>query len=258
METHVALEKCEDIAYLTLSCDTADKPTTLDYVTLAELAQHLTALRNQREGLRAVVLQSDSRRYFCVGANIESLKTLDAVTIEAWVARGHAVFNMIEALPLPVVARVQGYSLGGGLEMALACDLIVASREARFGQPEARLGVVAGWGGSWRLPRRVGLARAKEMFFTGRILEAEEAHRIGLIDYVGDDDQVAHYLEELFDGIRQCSPLAVGQMKQLLHAGVAGTLASACHEEARASAACLSDPATRDRIARYLERRTKA
>lgn len=183
MQTHVSLEVKEDIGMLTLACEVAGKPATLDHRALDELADRLEEIRSRGDGLRgdglrAVVVQSDSEKYFVVGANVNALATLDVETIVPWIEKGHAVFDELEALPLPVVARLEGYALGGGLELALACDLIVASDRARLGQPEANLGFVAGWGGCYRLPRRVGLCRAKELFFTGQIIGSVQTEQM--------------------------------------------------------------------------------
>ena len=127
MQTHILLETINDVATLTLTPDEPGKPPTLDYAALDELEAHVATVRASA-GLRAVILRSTSEKYFCVGANINVLKTLDAETIVPWVERGHAIFNALAALPLPVIARVEGFCLGGGLELAMACDLIIASR----------------------------------------------------------------------------------------------------------------------------------
>ena len=257
MQTHVSLEQEGDLGILTFACDEPGKPATLDLRVLDELEEGLKEIRSRVEELRAVVVRSDCDRYFIVGANINALQTLDAATIVHWVQRGHAVFDQLESLPLPVIARVEGYALGGGLELALACDLIVASREAKLGQPEASLGFVAGWGGSYRLPRRIGVTKAKELFFTARIVDAEEACEMGLVDFCGERAEVERYLESLFEGVRSCSPLAISEMKKLIHRSLHISLRESCLEEAVASSACLSSGDTRARVAAFLESRKK-
>ncbi len=256
MQTHILLELTGDLATLTLTPDEPGKPPTLDYAALDELEQHVAAIR-AADDLRAVILRSASEKYFCVGANINALRTLDADTIVPWVERGHAVFNDLAALPLPVIARVHGFCLGGGLELAMACDLIVASQTARFGQPEAVLGVIAGWGGTWRLPRRVGTARAKEMFFTGKVITADEAARTGLANFAGAPAEVDAYLAAFLEGLRRCSPLAVAQMKAIVDCSAVLTLEAACGAEANASATCMASADTRARVAEYLESRRR-
>jgi len=256
MQTHILLDITGDLATLTLTPDEPGKPPTLDYTALDELEAHFAAIR-AAAGLRAVILRSASKKYFCVGANINALKTLDAETIVPWVERGHVVFNALAALPLPVIACVEGFCLGGGLELAMACDLIVASNTARFGQPEAALGVIAGWGGAWRLPRRVGISRAKELFFTGKVITADEAAAINLADFAGEPAGVDAYLAAFLEGLRRCSPLAVAQVKAIVDRGGELTLDEAYRAEADASATCLASADTRARVAEYLESRRR-
>ena len=119
------------------------------------------------------------------------------------------------------------------------------------------LGLIAGWGGTWRLPRRVGISRAKAMFFSGKIIAAEEAAAIGLADFAGEPAEAAAYLAEFLIGLRKCSPLAVAQMKAIVDRGAMLRLADACRVEAEASAACLASADTRARLAEYLENRKR-
>lgn len=252
MQTHVNYEQKEDIGHITFACEVPGKPTTLDLQVLDELDACLDKIEATAETLRALIVQSAFPKYFLVGANINALQTLNAETIVPWVQRGHAVFNRLARTPAPVIAKVDGYALGGGLELAMACDLIAATENAKFGQPEANLGVVAGWGGSYRLPRRVGLAKAKELFFTGRIVDAITAHRIGLADFVGDVDG---YLDALLADIRKCGRVAVSYMKQLIDNSPHITIEQNCLDEAVASSRCMADADTQARVASYLESR---
>lgn len=255
MQTHVTLERTDDRAILTLTCDSPGKPATIDHQVLDELEAHLCDLQSSTADHCAVILRSDSPKYFSVGANVNALETLDAETIIPWIQRGHAVYDQLAALPLPTVARIEGYALGGGLELAMACDLIAASHGARLGQPEANLGFVAGWGGTYRLPRRVGLSRAKELFFTGRIVEADEALAMGLIDYLGEDVELDAYLDTLVERIGAMSRVAVSQMKRLVDLSLDIGLQQSCLEETVASGVCLSHGDTKERIRAFLEKR---
>ncbi|MEZ4684225.1 MAG: enoyl-CoA hydratase/isomerase family protein [Caldilineaceae bacterium] len=216
MQTQIHYRRQKDVVTLTFSTEEGRKPPTLDLDVIERLADILDKIADDLGELRAVVLRSASEKYFIVGANIDALANLNAETIVPWVQRGHEVFNQLAEFPLPVIAWVEGYALGGGLELAMACDLIIATDNAKLGQPEAKLGLVSGWGGSHRLPRRVGLAKAKEMFFTGNIMDARTAYDFGLVDYVGIREAVQQYLDSVLDGIRSCSPYAVAQMKLLL------------------------------------------
>ena len=254
MQTHVTLERADDVGYLTLACEQPGKPPTLDLDVLDGMADGLAGAASS-EGLRALVIRSGSPRYFCVGANVNALQTLNPESIVPWVRRGHAVLGMLEALPMPTLARVEGFALGGGLELAMACDLIVASHDARMGQPEARLGFVAGWGGSYRLPLRIGLARAKELFFTGQVIDAGRAMEIGLIDFLGDAAEIDAYLASFLQAVRQCSPLAIAEMKRLLNASPTWSPRDCVEEESVSSQACLSSGDTQARVAAFLETR---
>ncbi len=252
MQTHVTYEQQHDIGQLVFACEVPGKPTTLDLQMLDELDTCLAGIESAADTLRALIVQSAFPKYFLVGANINALQALDAKTIVPWVQRGHAVFNRLARLPLPVIAKVEGYALGGGLELAMACDLIAATESAKLGQPEANLGVVAGWGGSYRLPRRVGMAKAKELFFTGRIVDATTAHSIGLVDFVGDVDA---YLDALLADIRTCGRVAVSYMKRLIDNSPHITIEQNCLDEALASSQCMADADTQARVANYLESR---
>jgi enoyl-CoA hydratase len=257
MPTRVTLTRQEDTAYITLASERAGKPATLDLDVLAQLEECLHEIQDRLDELRALILRSDSQRYFVVGADINALETLNADTIVPWIERGHAVFDQLEDLPLPTVARVDGYTLGGGLELAMACDLIVASDSAHFGQPEAGLGFVAGWGGTHRLPQRIGIARAKALLFSARIVDAEEAYRLGLVDFVGDTEAVDAYLADLLQGIRTCSPLALAEMKQLANKSPSLDRRANCRAEVVASVRCVSSPDTMTRVRAFLERRRR-
>jgi enoyl-CoA hydratase len=257
MTTHVSYAVEADVGVLTFSHEQEGKPPALDHAVLDELDGCLAVAQATAPDLRALIVRSASPKYFVVGANVDALHSLDAESIVPWVMAGHRVFNRLEALPLPVIAHVRGYALGGGLELAMACDLIVATRAAQLGQPEVRLGFVPGWGGSHRLPRRVGLSRAKELFFTGRILTAEAAAAIGLVDFVGDDGAVDAHLAALLDAIRQGSAGAIARTKHLLAGSLGRDLEQAAQAETLASVACLADSETQQRVADFLARRAR-
>ncbi|MBX3012153.1 MAG: enoyl-CoA hydratase/isomerase family protein [Caldilineaceae bacterium] len=256
MQTHLSFRRQKDLVTLTFASETAGQPPTLDLDVLDRLADVLERIEEEHEDLRAVVIRSNSEKAFVVGPNLAALRELDTANIVTWVQRGHEVFNTLAELPLPVIAWVEGDVLGGGLELALACDLILATDNAKLGLPEAKLGLVSGWGGSHRLPRRVGLAQAKAMFFTGAILDARRAYEFGLVDYVGIREAVQKYLDQMVEGIRSCSPLAVAQMKLLLDDSLDTTVDENALAEASAAIRCLNHPDTQQRIAALLATRT--
>ena len=255
MKTHVNLEVVGEVGYLTLACEVEGKPATLDLETLDELERSLKEIDGQVERLRAVVVRSGAARYFVVGANVNALETLNAETMVGWALRGHEVFNRLEDLPVPVIARVEGYCLGGGLELAMACDLIAAGENARFGQPEAKLGFVPGWGGSYRLLRRVGIGKAKELCFTGKVIEAEEAKALGLVDFVGAD--LDGCIEQWIGGIGQGSRVAIAEVKRLLRDSLGMSREESGAREGESSRVCMVEGDTLERIRAFFESRKK-
>lgn len=217
------------------------KPPTLDPDVLDAFDGVLAEIEARAPKLSAVVLQSASPKFFCAGANVNVLATINRKTIGPWVERGHRLMNRIEALPMPVIARVEGYALGGGLELAMACDLIFASRDAKFGQTETKLGFVTGWGGSYRLVRRVGLARAKELVFSGRLFDAEEAVSLGVAEWSGAPEALALHLREFLAAVAANSLVANQEMKRLLTSCPCTDIADNAALESAASQRCLGD-----------------
>jgi enoyl-CoA hydratase len=254
-QTAVTYTRRIDIAYLTFSTQPAGKPPTLDLQVLDEIEACLAAVQDELNDLKALVVTSDSDRYFIVGANISALEVLAAESIVPWVERGHTVFNQLESLPLPVIAVVRGFALGGGLELALACDLIAAASSARFGQPEARLGLVPGWGATQRLVERVGASRAKELFFTGRTIDADQAYHMGLVNFSGTNQELDRFLESTFEELRACSAQAVASIKALVHQNTSKARDVAREAEAAASQRCMRSGDTQERIRAFLEKR---
>lgn len=257
MTTRFQLLIENSVGTLLLEPITSTRPPTFDRATLdafdAVLAETESAI--ERGELRLLFIQSASARFFCTGANIAALETLNENSIAAWVTHGHHVFNRLARLPVPTVARVEGYALGGGLELALACDMIFASDTAQFGQTEAALGFVAGWGGSFRLPQRVGVARASELFFSARAVGAEEALGIGLVEFCGSPDRLATHCAEFSRAVLAGSLQSHRQHKRLLHPPPGFQLDDFARAEAESSAQCLRSHDTLDRVKKFLQRR---
>lgn len=206
----------------------------------------------EQDELKAVVLSGAGGKAFAGGADISELK--ERTHREAFFGFNQRLFQKLEDFPRPVIAAIDGYALGGGLELALSCDLRVASKSAKVGMPEVSLGIFPGAGGTWRLPRVVGLGHAKELVFTGRIVDAEEAFRLGLFERLVETDARAHALE-LAQQIAKNSPLAVQVAKVTLN-----TFAKAQHAEPveRLAQAILFDSADkRARMTAFLEKKKK-
>lgn len=229
------------------------KPPAIDEALLDQFDTVLSAAES--EPPEVLIVQSAEPKYFCVGADIEALRRTTADNIRGWVELGHEMFNRLAALPCPTVARVEGYALGGGLELAMACDLIYASDTARFGQPEAKLGFVPGWGGCRRLPDRIGVAQAKRLFFTAAMISAREAATLRLADFVGTASELDEALAAFTRASRSCSRSAIAAFKRMSTAAQAEARQRNADAEAAASRACLLDPDTPRRMAAFLNRK---
>lgn len=162
---------------------------------------------------RGVIITGAGEKSFVAGANIVQMNAMDADAALAYGRQMHAVTERLESLQVPVIAAVNGFALGGGCELALACDFIYASEKASFGQPEVNLGLVPGFGGSVRLPRRVGNSMARELIFTGRRIKADEALRIGLVNRVVPADELIDQARATIEEIAAVAPTAVANAK---------------------------------------------
>jgi enoyl-CoA hydratase len=234
------------------------KPPTLDHGVLDALDTRLAEIEQRADALRLVVVRSASERFFCVGADIQALRTLDVDTIGDWVRHGHRVFNRLEDLPVPVVARIDGFALGGGLELALACDCIYASDTAKVGQTETALGFITGWGGAARLTTRIGPGKARELLYAGRVLKAEAAAALGVIDRCAPPEAITEALDQFNQELEAAAPEAVRQMKRLVLATLGVDRAASLNTEVAGSIRCLQSEETRCRLADFLAKRGKA
>lgn len=256
MATQISYERKESVGYITIFEEVERRPCTLDWDSLAMLENAITEIRNDQE-VRAVVLQSASPKSFVVGANIKVLETLNEENIMDWVRNGHRIFNQLQQLPVPVIARVESYALGGGLELAMACDLIVASEDARFAQPEAGLGVMPGWGGSYRLAGLVGIARAKEMFFTGQQIDARQAYEWGLVNHVFPRDQMDAGMQQILDNIVKNDRKVLYLTKEIINSHRQPGISRNAGEEATTSSVCMASPSTQKRLGDFFAQRKK-
>lgn len=201
-----------------LTLDRPDALNALDSTVLSALVERVESAAAD-EGVRALVL-TGAGRGFAAGADIAEMGQLDPIQALAFSQLGHRAAAALEALSVPSIAAVDGYALGGGCEMALACDWIYATRRARFGQPEVNLGLIPGFGGTTRLVRRVGVGWAREMILTGEPVDAEIAQRIGLVNRVFEDrDTLLEAALAVGEGVASKGPLAVAQAKRLMREG---------------------------------------
>lgn len=186
----------------------------LDSEILIEMENNLTEIENDVKRKVIIITGTDN---FCAGANIKELMEKHPVEAETFSRLGHKVFNHIENMGKPVIAAVNGYALGGGCELAMACDIRIASENAKFGQPEVNLGLIPGFGGTQRLARLVGIGRAKELIFTGRMIDAEEAEAIGLVNKVVREEELLERSKEMALVLAQKSPLILKVAKNLIN-----------------------------------------
>ena len=208
-----------DDAVAVVTVDRQDALNALDVATLTELRDHLHEL-GEEDAVRALVLTGAGEKAFVAGADIKYMSGLDVEQATAWGALGHEAGRLLETMPKPTIAAVNGFALGGGCELALACDIRYASSNAKLGQPEVNLGIIPGWGGTQRLARVCGLGVAKELIFTGRLVDADEALRLGLVN--GVHDPVLDRARETATLLASKSPVALRVMKELANRALGG------------------------------------
>ena len=206
-----------DDGIVVITINRPEKLNALNAQVVHELSQAFHQARSD-DTVKGVVLTGAGQKSFVAGADIEQFPDLDALKGHRFALRGQAVFNHIEEMPKPVVAAVNGYALGGGCELALACHLRLASENASFGQPEVSLGIIPGFGGTQRLPRLVGRGIATELILTGQRIGAQRAYEIGLVNRVVPLDELLDAARELVATIVAKAPLAVGMALQALRA----------------------------------------
>jgi enoyl-CoA hydratase len=247
----------EDSGVAVLTLNRPDKLNALNRALLAEVGARVEefAQREVSRRPRAVLITGAGDKAFAAGADVAELSTLDAEAARALSEHGHRVGRKIEEAPFVVMAVVNGFALGGGCELALACDFIYASDRARFGQPEVALGLVPGFGGTQRLLRRVGIGRARELVFTGVTIDAARALSIGLVNEVVPHAELLTRAKAVAGTIAEKAPLAVAAAKRLLLRGAETDLATACEFESEAFGALFSSHDAREGTAAFVAKR---
>ena len=213
----IHVEREDAVALVTI--DRPEAMNALDVATLTELRDGLRELAGD-ESARAVIVTGAGEKAFVAGADIKYMSGLDVDEAKEWGALGHEAGRLLETMPKPTIAAINGFALGGGCELALACDIRYAATSAKLGQPEVNLGIIPGWGGTQRLARVCGLGVAKELIFTGRIVGADEALRIGLVNAV--HDPVLDKAREVATLLASKSPIALRLMKELANRALGG------------------------------------
>lgn len=204
---------------------------------------------------RCVIITGAGQKAFVAGADIAAMSSMTKEEGRAFSAKGNAVFRRIEKLPVPVIAAVNGFALGGGCELSLSCDIRLASENALFGQPEAGLGITPGFGGTQRLARTIGVGKAKEMIYACRNVKAPEAQQIGLVNAVYPADQLMEEAMKLAERIAGNAPIAVRQCKKAINLGLQLDIDSAIALEPELFGACCDTQDQKNAMSAFCEKR---
>jgi len=245
-------EKKEDIGLLTIN--RPDKLNAISNELTSELKQLLGEIENDEE-LRVLIITGAGDKAFVAGADIKELVDRDAKIGRRVSRERQEIFSRIENLQIPVIGAVNGYALGGGLEIALACSIRVCSEKAQFGAPEVKLGIIPGDGGTQRLPRLVGLGRAMEMILTGDFIDAQEAYRIGLVNKVFPHEEMMDGAMELAQRIASRPPLAVRYAKEAVNRSQGGDAVSGFALESYLHALACTTEDKKEGVSAFLEKR---
>lgn len=221
---------------------------------LGEMAQAISELENNSD-VKAIIITGEGNKAFVAGADIAEMKEMNEREAEDFARKGQGVLTMLEQSAKPVIAAVNGFALGGGNELALACDIRIASIKAKFGQPEVGLGIIAGFGGTQRLTKIVGPAYAKEILFTGEMIDAAEALRIGLVNHVVpvEDDLLAK-ARELAEKIVKNAPVAIELTKKAVNYAVTADIDTGLEHECSSFAKCFKTEDQKNGMAAFLNK----
>lgn len=249
---NLLFEKQEGIGIITVN-----RPKALNALNRATLVEidSLFEVLGKDEEIKAIIITGSGDKAFVAGADITEMQQMTGVEGRAWGKLAQAVFHKIENFPRPVLAAVNGYALGGGCELAMACDIRIASEKAKFGQPEVSLGITPGFGGTQRLPRLIGRGRAKELLFTGDMIDAEEAYRIGLVNKIAAHQNLVETAKEMANRIMLRGPVAVTLCKAAVNEGLDVDLESGCAYEAEVFGLCFATADQKEGMTAFLEKR---
>ena len=236
---------------------TFNRPKALNALNAALLEEFSRALDEiaTDENIRVLVLTGAGDKSFVAGADITELATYNSLTAKYFSQNGHAIIAKLQQLPIAVIAAVNGFALGGGTEIAIACDFIYASENAKFGLPEINLGLIPGFGGTQRLPRLIGPNLAKELMFTGKMISAAEAEKIGLANKVVPLDQLMAEVMKTAKEIASKGKTSLQAAKQAINFGLNTDLATGIHIEVEAFGMCHASSDAKEGTSAFLEKR---
>lgn len=250
-ETPLLTDVAHRVAFLTIN--RPDKRNALNGATRAALLAQLDALRG-RDDVRVVVITGAGDKAFVAGADIGEFEGRSAVD-QFRVMRSGTIFDAVESFPKPVIAMINGFALGGGCELAMACDIRIAADSARLGQPEINLGIIPGGGGTQRLPRLVGSGQACKLLFTGELIDAAEALRIGLVDEVVPAHELRDRVDALARSIAEKSPIALQLIKEAVRASHRTSLDEGLRQETTLFGIAFASEDKQEGVAAFLAKR---
>ncbi|MGL4990618.1 MAG: short-chain-enoyl-CoA hydratase [Sarcina sp.] len=251
---NILLEREDNIAIVTINRPKA--LNALNSETLNDLCDVIKYL-NDTKDIYAVILKGAGDKAFVAGADIAEMKDLSEVEGRKFGMLGNRVFRALENLNKPVIAAISGFALGGGCELAMSCDIRIATEKAKFAQPEVGLGITPGFGGTQRLPRIIGTGMAKELIYTGRIVKADEALRIGLINKIVAPESLMDEAMNMAKMICANAPIAIKLCKDAINRGIEVNIDNAIEIEATDFGKCFSTEDQKEGMTAFIERREK-
>lgn len=240
----------------TLGIITINRPEALNALNEAVLGELETTLNAvDQSSVRCLILTGQGEKSFVAGADISRMATFNKEEGEAFGKKGNLIFRKLETFPIPVIAAVNGFALGGGCELSMACDFRICSDTAIFGQPEAGLGIIPGFGGTQRLARLVGPGMAKQLIYTARNIKADEALRIGLVNAVYPQSELMEQARKLAQSIAKNAPIAVRGAKKAINEGIEMNMDEAILMEAGIFGSCFGTHDQQEGMGAFLEKR---
>jgi 3-hydroxypropionyl-coenzyme A dehydratase len=253
-QQYIQVERKEDVAVVRIN--RPEKLNAMNIDTIKEMGSTMDEMERD-DSVKVVIITGTGDKAFSAGADIEYMSKISPLEGEQYALTGHATLNRIENLSKPVIAAVNGYALGGGCELALSCDIRIASKNAAMGQPEVTIGICPGWGGTQRLMRVVGPARAKDLIFTGRRITADEAFQMGLVNKVVELPQLMDECMNTAKMIAKNSAIAVRVSKTLLNRGMDADINTGLKLEIFGWSLCFTHPDRTDRMTAFVQKSKK-
>ena len=249
--TYLKVERYDEIVQIMI--DRADKLNAMNLSVMDEFISVLDTL--EKDNSKVIIITGSGQKAFSAGADIEYMSNIGSTEAEKYALRGHEVLNKIEKLEKPVIAAINGYALGGGCELALSSDIRFASPNAQLGQPEVTLGICPGWGGTQRLLRIIGPARAKDLIFTGRKISADEALSMGLVNKIFPSENLLSETRSYAKSIARNSAFAIGISKMLVNKGADTNLDTGLKLEIYSWSLCFSTKDRQERMKAFVEKK---